>query len=92
MEFVNENVIEFTRKLKKQQGSKIWMIGGAGILDAFIKENLIDEYIITVTPHILGSGIPLFKVKNPQIDLILIDTKRYGQFVQMHYKVKQYKK
>ncbi|MDM5232807.1 dihydrofolate reductase family protein [Lysinibacillus pakistanensis] len=92
VEFVNENVIEFTRKLKKQQGSKIWMIGGAGILDAFIKENLIDEYIITVTPHILGSGIPLFKVKNPQIDLILIDTKRYGQFVQMHYKVKQYKK
>jgi len=91
VEFVNEDVVEFTRKLKEQQGSKIWMVGGAGILDAFIKGNLIDEYIITVTPHILGSGIPLFKEKNSQIDLILIDTKRYGQFVQMHYKVKQYK-
>ncbi|WP_418300786.1 dihydrofolate reductase family protein [Lysinibacillus fusiformis] len=88
VEFVNEDVVEFTRKLKEQEGSKIWMVGGAGILDAFIKENLVDEYIITVTPHILGSGIPLFKENNPQIDLILIDTKRYGQFVQMHYKVK----
>ncbi|MBY0595719.1 dihydrofolate reductase family protein [Bacillus bingmayongensis] len=87
--FVNEDVVTFTKKLKEQKGSKIWMVGGAGILDAFIKEDLIDEYIITVSPHILGSGIPLFKEKNPQIDLILIDTKRFGQFVQLHYKVKR---
>ncbi|MGE8204750.1 dihydrofolate reductase family protein [Heyndrickxia sp. NPDC080065] len=89
VEFVNEDVVAFTKKLKEQEGSKIWMVGGASILDAFIKENLIDEYIITVTPHILGSGIPLFKEKNPQIDLILLNTKRYGQFVQLHYKVRQ---
>ncbi|MBO1582226.1 dihydrofolate reductase family protein [Bacillus sp. XF8] len=87
--FVNEDVVTFTKKLKEQKGSKIWMVGEAAILDAFIKEDLIDEYIITVSPHILGSGIPLFKEKNPQIDLILIDTKRFGQFVQLHYKVKR---
>ena len=90
VDFVNEDVVQFTKKLKEQEGSKIWMVGGAGILDAFMKENLIDEYIITVTPHILGSGIPLFKENNPEIDLVLLDTKRYGQFVQMHYKVKKY--
>ncbi|MGE7091820.1 dihydrofolate reductase family protein [Lysinibacillus sp. NPDC048646] len=92
VEFVHEDVVEFTKKLKEQEGSKIWMVGGAGILDAFIKGNLIDEYIITVTPHILGSGIPLFKEKNPQIDLNLMDTRRYGQFVHLHYKVNQDKK
>lgn len=92
VEFVNEDVVEFTKKLKEQEGTKIWMVGGAGILDAFIKENLIDEYIITVTPHILGSGIPLFHEKNPQIDLVLLDTKRYGQFVELHYKVNRGKK
>lgn len=92
VEFVNEDVVEFTKRLKDQEGSKIWMVGGAGILDAFIKENLIDEYIITVTPHILGSGIPLFKDHNPLIDLVLIDTKRFGQFVQLHYKLKQEKR
>ncbi|MFY0517780.1 dihydrofolate reductase family protein [Lysinibacillus sp. UGB7] len=88
VEFVKEDVAAFTKKLKEQQGSKIWMVGGAGILDAFMKENLIDEYIITVTPHILGSGIPLFKEKNPQIELKLINTQRFGQMVQLHYKVK----
>lgn len=88
VDFVNEDVVEFTKRLKEQEGSKIWMIGGSSILDSFIKENLIDEYIITVTPHILGSGIPLFKENNPRIDLTLIDTKRFGQFVQLHYKVK----
>ena len=51
VEFVNEDVVTFTKKLKVQKGSKIWMIGGA---------NLLDEYMITVTPHILGSGIVLF--------------------------------
>lgn len=91
VDFVNEDVVEFTKKLREQEGSKIWMVGGADILDAFIKANLIDEYIITVTPHILGAGIPMFKEKNPQIDLILLDTRRYGQFVQLHYKVNQEK-
>lgn len=89
VDFVNEDVVAFTRKLKEQPGAKIWMVGGSDILDAFIKENLIDEYIITVTPHILGAGIPLFKENNPQIDLELVDAKRYGQFVQLHYKVKK---
>ncbi|CAM5697040.1 hypothetical protein LSPH24S_10315 [Lysinibacillus sphaericus] len=54
-----------------------------------MKENLIDEYIITITPHILGSGIALFKKDNPQINLELIKTTCYGQMVQMHYQVKQ---
>jgi len=89
VDFVNEDVVEFTKKLREQEGSKIWMVGGADILDAFIKANLIDEYIITVTPHILGAGIPMFKEKNPQIDLILMNTRRYGQFIQLHYKVNQ---
>lgn len=92
VEFVNTDVVAFTKKLKEQEGSKIWMVGGSGILDAFIKENLIDEYIISITPHILGSGIPLFKDKNPQIDLVLVNTYRFGQFVQLHYKVKRDKK
>lgn len=92
VEFVNEDVVRFTKKLKEQEGTKIWMVGGSGILDAFIKENLIDEYIITVTPHILGSGIPLFKDKNPQIDLKLVDMKQFGQFAQLYYKVNQGKR
>ena len=28
VEFVNEDVVEFTKRLKAQEGSKIWMVGG----------------------------------------------------------------
>lgn len=89
VEFVNEDVVAFTKRLREQEGSKIWMVGGAGILDPFIKEQLIDELMITVTPHLLGSGIPLFKDNNPFQDLELVNTQRFGQMVQMHYKVKK---
>ncbi|GAB0167679.1 dihydrofolate reductase family protein [Lysinibacillus sp. CTST325] len=89
VEFVNEDVVAFTKKLREQEGSKIWMVGGAEILDAFMKEQLIDELIITITPHLLGSGIPLFKDRNPYQDLKLVNTQRYGQMVQMYYKVKK---
>ena len=65
------------------------MVGGAGILDAFMKEALIDEIIITITPHLLGSGIPLFKNHNPYQELKLVNTHRYGQMVQMHYEVRK---
>ncbi|MEI5906920.1 dihydrofolate reductase family protein [Bacillus spongiae] len=88
VQFINEDVVEFTKRLKEEEGAKIWMVGGGKILDAFIKEDLIDEFIITVTPHILGSGISLFNKDNPQIDLTLVETKRYGQFVNLHYKRK----
>ena len=40
------------------------MVGGGAILDAFLQERLIDEWIITLTPHLLGSGIPLFTSVN----------------------------
>lgn len=56
--------------------------------ERIFKNNLIDEYVVTITPHILGSGVPLFKEKNPEIHLTLTDTKRFGQFVNLYYKVK----
>lgn len=89
VEFVQGDVVTFTKKLKQQPGTKIWMVGGADILDAFLQEQLIDEWIITITPHLLGSGIPLFKQPRPFEDLKLLKTKQYGQMVQMHYQVKK---
>lgn len=87
--FVQEDVVAFTKQLKEQQGAKIWMVGGAGILDAFLQEQLIDEWIITITPHMLGAGISLFKSPRPFENLRLLETKRYGQMVQMHYQVRK---
>jgi dihydrofolate reductase len=50
-----------------------------------MKGKLVDEYIITTAPIILGDGIPLFKTNNPEIRLKLKSTRQFGEFVQNHY-------
>lgn len=55
-------------------------------MNTFMKEDAIDEYIITVIPVVLGSGIPLFHEQNTETKLRLTDMKRFGQAAQLHYK------
>jgi len=60
VKFINGDIVNFTNNLKKEEGKDIWIVGGGDILHTFLKENLVDELIVTVSPTILGEGIPLF--------------------------------
>lgn len=91
VKFVNEEVTKFVEKLMNQQGKSIWVVGGGDLLHSFIKEKLVDEFIITVAPTILGNGIPLFKEGDYQLDLSLRSTRNFNQFVELHYEVKDNK-
>lgn len=84
--FVKEDIGYFVKELKQKQGKDIWIIGGAELVDGLIKENLIDDYMITIMPIILGEGIPLFKEKNPEIRLTLKESQSYNGAVMMHYR------
>lgn len=86
--YITEEIPTFIEKLKQSEGSKIWVVGGAEILDLLMKDRLVDEFIIAILPIIIGNGIPLFKKDNPEVRLDLIGTKRYGEIVLLHYKVK----
>jgi dihydrofolate reductase len=88
VQFVNEDVRDFLHRLKEQPGNDIWLVGGAQIADAFIKNNLIDKYIIAIIPIILGNGKSLFKQFNPRIKLYLTQSLQFGQIVQLWYDVK----
>lgn len=85
VEFVNEDVITFTNRIKELKGNNIWVVGGGDLLHSFIKENLVDEFIITIAPTILGKGIPLFKDVDFETKLTLKSIKKYNQFVELHY-------
>ena len=81
--FVKENVKKLSKKLK----GNVWMLGGASIFNEFLKHDLIDEFIITVMPVILGEGISLFDKKNFEKSLKLLDVKKYDLgVVQLRYK------
>lgn len=61
--------------------------GGATINALFAKQGLIDDVILTYSPVIFGSGIPLFK-GDVSMDLALIKVSRMGDnLIYAHYKV-----
>lgn len=48
------------KALKNQSGKNIWLVGGGELVHAFLQQDLIDEFIISTHPLLLGDGIPLF--------------------------------
>lgn len=85
VEFVSEDVKDFINRIKKEQGKKIWIVGGGDLLHYFVKEKLVDEFIVTLAPAIIGNGIALFKQGNYEVELKLKEVKQYNQFVQLYY-------
>lgn len=85
VEYISEDITGFIKNLTSQQGKDIWLVGGGKLLDQFIKQNLIDKYIVTIIPTILGDGIPLFLGENPEIQLKLIETKAVDGMVELTY-------
>lgn len=85
--FVSGDIVEFTKALKDGPGSGIWLVGGSETISAL--REIIDEYIISVHPVILGDGISLFQGECPQTDLELLGAASFASgLVQLHYKVR----
>ena len=57
------------RKLKKQPGKDICVMGGGELAHSLFEAGLIDEVGFNIHPVLLGSGIPLFHPMKRQIDL-----------------------
>jgi dihydrofolate reductase len=67
---------------------KLYIDGGMTI-QSFMRENLIDEFVITKIPIILGGGIPLFG-GTPRLELRHVKTEVFlGQMVMSKYVVKK---
>ncbi|HLC72640.1 MAG TPA: dihydrofolate reductase family protein [Candidatus Nanoarchaeia archaeon] len=75
--------------LKLLKDAKEVIVAGGGILNnAFLRENLVDEIYLDIEPIILGKGIPLFKGKDFETRLELLETKELSKNeIQLHYKV-----
>ena len=92
VEFVNEPIKAFTRRLRGRKGKDIWMMGGAGIIASFLDAGGIDEFIIHVIPTFIGEGIPLIAPRRRTVPLKLLSCKRFSDgVVRLHYKVQREK-
>jgi dihydrofolate reductase len=85
--FYTDELSRLVNDLKSQSGKNIYCDGGAEIANELIKNNLVDEFIISVIPILLGDGIKLFKDGRPELKLELVSTKQYDKgLTQLHYK------
>lgn len=84
--FYNGNIEELINRLKSQKGKDIYCDGGGQIVKLLMEKNLIDEYIISVIPTILGDGKRLFIGGIKAIKLKAQASKYFASgLVQLHY-------
>ena len=92
VQFVTESIGAFAEHLRKQAGRSIWMMGGGEIIGAFLDEDAIDEFIITVVPTFIGDGIPLIAPRHLEVPLQLRSAQQFRDgVVQLHYRVQHRK-
>jgi|SRR5688572_15656418 len=93
VEIVSEDVAEFVRRLKKEDGKDICVMGGGLLAKSLFEGDLIDEIGFNIHPVLLGSGIPVFHEMTKQIDLELIECRQWKTgCVLVTYRVKHPKK
>jgi dihydrofolate reductase len=90
VEFVNEPIKDFAKRLRATPGKNIWMMGGAGLIASFLDAGEIDEFIIHVVPTFIGEGIPLVQPRHRLVPLSLKSVKRFEDgVVRLHYLVER---
>lgn len=80
--------ISLIHDLQSREGKHIWLVGGSEIIAMLMKQNLIDQYLITLIPKILGSGTPLFR-NQQDVTLNLIDVKYEKDLIMISYHPKK---
>ena len=89
IEIINGTPKEVTELLNNKGYNNVYVDGGTTI-QQFLKEDLIEELIITKIPILLGGGIPLFTELDNQMIFELIETKvLINHLVQIKYSRKR---
>ena len=86
VEFAPKDLADFVPRLLEKSGEDVWLVGGAGLIASFREQGLIDEYVLSIMPVVLGEGVPLFEGKQPEASLRLAEAQSYESgVVQLHY-------
>ncbi|MFF2551063.1 dihydrofolate reductase family protein [Nocardia sp. NPDC058058] len=63
---------------------KLWVVGGGGLAAEFAEHGLLDEIIVSFAPVTLGSGAPMFPVRQ---ELRAVETALNGELVCARFEV-----
>ncbi len=84
--FYNGDVSSLINEIRQSPGTNIYVDGGSELVLEMLKNDLIDHFIISIIPVMLGSGIRLFQSGFSQVNVSLVDCVTYPSgLVQLHY-------
>ncbi|WP_343690475.1 dihydrofolate reductase family protein [Chitinophaga sp.] len=87
--FYSGSLVELVDRLRSEGGRNIYCDGGAEVINELLKSGLVDEFIISVIPVLLGNGTRLFKDGRPEQVLEFVDAKVFETgLVQLCYRRK----
>jgi len=87
--FYTGNLTDLVKQLQSENGKNIYCDGGSEIINELLKNDLVDEFIISVVPVLLGNGTRLFKHGRPEQELQFVSAKTYDTgLIQLYYKRK----
>jgi dihydrofolate reductase len=66
------------RKMKKEPGEHIAILGSGSIVSQLAQEGLIDEYQVVINPVVLGKGRTMFDGIKGKLTLKLTKTRTFG--------------
>jgi len=88
--FYTGKITELVKQLKSEKGKNIYCDGGAEVINELLKHKLIEKFIISVIPILLGNGTRLFKDGRPEQVLKFIEAKTFETgLTQLHYERKK---
>ncbi len=88
--FYNGDVSTLINEIRQSPGKNIYVDGGSELVLEMLKNDLIDRFIISIIPVMLGSGIRLFQSGFSPLNISLVDSVKFQSgLVQMHYRRKR---
>jgi len=73
--FLNGDIIEQIRNLKRQNGPDLQVYGSGNFVQTLIKDDLVDEYWLKIFPVTLGNGKRLFDKGTVPANFRLVESK-----------------
>jgi dihydrofolate reductase len=75
---VKSGMVEEVRRMKKESGEGMVILGSGTIVSQLAQAGLIDEYQLVVNPLVLGAGRTLFEGINEKLMLKRTNTRAFG--------------
>jgi dihydrofolate reductase len=74
---IRNNVVEEMRRVKQEVKGDLLLLASAQLLATLLPAGLVDEVGVTVTPVILGEGMPYFKGLKDRVGLELREERNF---------------